>query len=476
MRRKRNTKIVATIGPASCTKDQIYSLYRTGVDVFRLNFSHGSIADHEKSVKAIREIERSEKHPIAILIDLQGPKLRIGEFLRGAVTLEPGNLFILDLDTAKGSVERVNLPHPQLFKALQKGTEVLLDDGNICLRVIDTTAESITTEVIVGGVLSNRKGVNIPGVSLPVSSLTNKDRADLEAGLDMGIDWVGLSFVQRAEDIAEAHGLIRGRARIISKLEKPLAIDNLRSILALSDAVMVARGDLGVEIPPEDVPSIQKRIIRNCRELGKPVIIATQMLDSMVHSPSPTRAEASDVASAVYDGVDAVMLSAESASGSYPKKSVEMMDRIIARVEQDPQYKLILDSTRPTPEHTVADAITSSARHITTTVDVSTIATFSDTGTTTMRAARERPDCPILGLTPNLTTARAINLVWGVFPQLTEEIYSFSQMVERACHNASANGLANPGEHIIVIAGSPFGVAGATNLLRIAKIDEFVKK
>lgn len=473
MRRFRKAKIVATLGPSSSSAQDISSLFLAGVDVFRLNFSHGSHEIHRKSIEIIRGLEKKVNRPIGILMDLQGPKLRIGTFVNQRVILQPKNLFQLDLNEALGDERRVNLPHPELYSCLEKGTELLLDDGKLRLRVLSWGTDFITTEVIIGGTLSDRKGLNVPGIMLPISCITAKDHADLAFGLTEGVDWVALSFVQCPEDILEARKLIHQKAKIIAKLEKPMAIQRLQEIIQLADGVMVARGDLGVEMAPEDVPSIQRRIIRQCKEAGKPVIVATQMLDSMVSNPSPTRAEASDVATAIYDGVDAVMLSAESASGQYPQEAVSMMDRIIHRVEQDDIYKQMLEAARPQPLPEIADAITTAARYVAHTIDITAIVTFTDSGATTLRAARERPEASIIAATPNLITARQLSLIWGTHPVLTEDIHSFSQMVNKGCQIAFDQQFAKKGELIIVIAGVPFAVSGGTNILRIAKIETF---
>jgi pyruvate kinase len=467
----RNAKIVATLGPASCNEGVIKTLLEKGADVFRLNFSHGTHGDHQKNFEILRKLEHDFNRPITILMDLQGPKLRVGTFAEGKIYLKTNQGFRLDLNPEPGNQERVCLPHPEIFKAIQTGTDLLLDDGKLRLKVVRHTSDSIETIVTTGGELSNRKGVNVPDIMLPLSALTDKDRRDLDFGLMLGVDWVALSFVQKPEDILEAQQLIKGRAKIIAKLEKPMAIQYLDEIVRLSDAVMVARGDLGVEMLPEEVPSIQKRIIHSCRQAGKPVVVATQMLDSMIYNPSPTRAEASDVATAIYDGVDAVMLSAETASGEYPVEAVSMMDRIIAQTERDPVYRQMVDNSRPQPLSTVSDSITASARQIAHIIAIPVIVTFSDTGSTTLRAARERPESPILALTANLQTARFLGLVWGAHAVLIPPITSFSDMVETACHLACKQNFTKKGEHILITAGVPFGMAGGTNILRIAKVD-----
>ncbi len=470
MRRRRNAKIIATVGPACSTEAMLAKLFEAGADVFRLNFSHGNHEDHKTRYDIIRGLDARFGRPIGILLDLQGPKLRVGEFKGGRALLTAGQKFRLDLSPDWGDQNRAPLPHPEVFRSLAPGTDLLLDDGRLRLKVAKCGADFAETEVVVGGELSDHKGLNVPSAILDVSSLTRKDIADLNYGLELGVDWVALSFVQRAEDVAEARRRIAGRAGIMTKLEKPTAIEHLDEIVALSDAVMVARGDLGVELPPEDVPGIQKRIIRACRQAGKPVVVATQMLDSMVHSPTPTRAEASDVATAVYDGADAVMLSAETAVGEYPTESIAMMDRIIYRVERDPLYRRIMDTEHHDPEATAADAITAAARQVAKTLSAAAIVTFSSTGSTTLRCARERPSVPILGLTPRGATARRLALAWGVHSVQIEDLHSFSEMVTKAVAAASHEGFAKTGEKIVVTAGVPFGTPGATNILRIALV------
>ena len=471
---RRRAKIVATLGPASTDPDIIKALFHAGVDVFRLNASHGTHDDHAARYAVLRELERSCGHPIAVLMDLQGPKLRVGTFEDGKVTLAEGAAFRLDLDPADGGQDRVRMPHPELFSALESGTEVLLDDGRIRLRVTTRGADFAETVVVSGGVLSNRKGVNLPGVELPLSALSAKDRKDLAFALELGVDWIGLSFVQRPQDVEEARALVGDRAGLISKIEKPAAIAHLADIVRLSDAVMVARGDLGVELPPEDVPGLQKRIVRLCRALGRPVIVATQMLESMTQSPAPTRAEASDVATAVFDGADAVMLSAESAAGAYPVQAVTMMDRIIRKVEGEGLYRTILDAEHPPAEPTEADAITAAARAVATTVSAAAIVTFTSSGSTALRASRERPEMPILGLTTNMITARRLTLTWGVHPFHIggPEITDFLEMVARAAWAATACGMAALGQRLVITAGVPFGEPGATNCLRVVRITE----
>jgi pyruvate kinase len=472
MRRQRKAKILATLGPASSTRDQISALFKAGADVFRLNFSHGSHEDHQKRYELIRAIEDENKRPIGILMDLQGPKLRVGTIAGGSVELKTGGTYRFDLDEAKGDAKRAQLPHPEIFAAVQAGTNLLVDDGRLRLRVKNNGKDFAECDVLVGGKLSDRKGVNVPDVVLPLSPLTAKDREDLRFGLDLGVDWVAMSFVQRPEDVAELRKLIGGRAKVIAKLEKPAGIERLEEIIDLSDAIMVARGDLGVEMPPEDVPAIQKRIIAACRKSGKPVVVATQMLESMVNSPAPTRAEASDVATAVYDGADAVMLSAETASGQYPVEAAAMMNRIIERVERDPAYRQILDARHPDPQPTGHDAISAAAAQVAHTLSVAAIVTYSTSGSTVLRVARERPEVPILALTASLSTARALSLAWGAHCVQIPDLKRFSEMVETACSVALSQEMSKVGDRLVITAGVPFGTPGSTNILRVAWVEE----
>jgi pyruvate kinase len=472
MRRHRKAKIVATLGPASATPQGIRALFDAGADVFRLNFSHGAHADHRERFEYIRQIEFDSGRPVGVMMDLQGPKLRVGALVGGSAELKAGKSFRLDMAPTPGDAQRAPLPHPEIFKALSPGVDLLLDDGKLRLRVESCGADFADTTVVTGGRLSDRKGVNVPGAVLPISALTDKDRQDLQFGLDLGVDWVALSFVQRPEDVAEARRLIAGRAAVLVKLEKPAAIERLQELIELADAVMVARGDLGVEMPPEDVPPLQKRIIAACREAGKPVVVATQMLDSMVHAPAPTRAEASDVATAVYDGADAVMLSAETASGDYPLDAVSMMDRIVRRVEQDPYYRRVINAQNPEPEATAADAISAAAAQVAHTLSAAAIVTYTTSGSTTLRAARERPEVPVLCLTERIETARRLALCWGTHCVQTKDVSSFSEMVEKACSIAREQGIAEKGQRLVVTAGVPFGTPGSTNVLRIAWVEE----
>ncbi len=467
MHRNRQTKIVATLGPATSSRETIAALFEAGTDVFRFNMSHGNREQCRKWRTTLRELETSSARPVGMIADLQGPKLRIGAFHNEAVALERGQEFRIDLDPEPGNATRVGTPHGEIFAAIREGDTILLDDGKVMLRITACGADHATTVVEAGDGLSDHKGLNLPGVRLPIAALTPKDRDDLAFARELGVEWIALSFVQRPQDITEARALAGDGINIIAKLEKPAAIDSLEGIVDLADGIMVARGDLGVELPPEEVPGVQKRAIRMCREAGKPVIVATQMLDSMVFAPSPTRAEVTDVATAVYDGADALMLSGETSVGAFPVDAVSMMDRIMSTVEQDPFY----DPQAGAPEATGADAISAAARQVAGTLGASAIVTYSVSGKTTLRASRVRPEVPILGLTPNLTAARRLALAWGVHSVHTDDARSFSGMVERACILAAREGFARSGESIVVTAGVPFGTPGATNTLHVAQLD-----
>jgi pyruvate kinase len=470
IRRQRNVKVVATLGPSTTSYEQIRALDEAGAVVFRLNFSHGEHAEHAARMEIIRHIEQEFGRPIGVMADMQGPKLRVGRFENGKVTLNEGDKFTLDLDPSLGDSSRVQLPHKEILQALEPGVALLLDDGRIRLNVMECSSDGAETEVVVGGTLSDRKGVNVPGVILPLSPLTEKDKKDLAYALEIGADWIALSFVQRPEDLAEARKLLDGRAGLITKFEKPAALRHMDQLVELSDAVMVARGDLGVEVPPEDVPLAQKRLVRSCRRAGKPVIVATQMLESMVTAPTPTRAEASDVATAIFDGADAIMLSAESAAGQYPVEAVSMMHRIAVRIDNDESYREALNAARDKPEKTASDAISQAARQVAETISASVIVTYTTSGSTTLRASRERPEAPLLGLTSRLGTARRLSLAWGVRPEHTKDVSSFAEMVRKACNIAYQRELAKLGDRVVITAGVPFGTPGATNILRIAWI------
>ena len=473
MRRHRNVKIVATLGPSSSDIEVIRALFAAGADVFRLNMSHGTHAEQKARYDVIRAVEAETGRPIGVLADLQGPKLRVGVFAAGAHELEEGDSFRFDLDPTEGDGRRVQLPHPEIFAALQPGARLLVNDGKIRLRVQDCGPDFADCVVTVGGTISNRKGVNVPDVVLPLAALSEKDRADLEFACELGADWLALSFVQRPEDVIEARALARGRAAILSKIEKPAAVDCFAEILKVSDGIMVARGDLGVELPVHSVPPIQKRLVRTCRQAAKPVIVATQMLESMIESPMPTRAEVSDVATAIYEGADAVMLSAESAAGRYPVEAVSTMDNVARSVEDDPTYRTVIDSSRSTANReTVADAIAVAAREIAETTDVAAICAFSQSGKTISLIARERPRVPILALSPILTVTRRMVLTWGTHCVTTPRMSRFKEAVIIGTRAAREYGFADETRQVVVMAGVPFNVPGTTNILRIAPCDD----
>jgi pyruvate kinase len=468
--RSRKVRILATLGPASATPEMIRELLRAGADAFRLNMSHGSHADHLARIEIIRALEKELQRPTTILADLQGPKLRVGRFEGDKQMLENGQAFVFDRDETLGTTRRVNLPHREMFEAVEAGTRLLIDDGKLVLRVTATGPDRLETRVEVGGAISNNKGLNVPDAVLPMAALTDKDRADLAFALDHNVDWIALSFVQRPEDVAEARRLIAGRAALLAKIEKPAALERLGGILELSDAVMVARGDLGVELPPEDVPPMQKRIVESARRMGRPVVVATQMLESMITSPSPTRAEVSDVATAVYDGADAVMLSAESASGQFPLEAVSMMNRIATSVERDPSYGARIHFTETPADPTTNDAIAEAAANIVGTVSAAAIVCFTLSGSTARRVARERPSVPLLVLTPSASTARRLGLLWGAHAVRTRDVASFEEMVGKAKRMALRHGLAKAGDRIVVIAGVPFGTPGSTNVVHVVRL------
>ncbi|RLK02822.1 pyruvate kinase [Ruegeria conchae] len=472
MRRLRNVKIVATLGPASNDYDTIRALHEAGADVFRLNMSHGSHDEIRERHRIIRQIEKDLDSPIAILADLQGPKLRVGVFANDAEGLEEGAAFRLDLDPAAGDINRVCLPHPEIFAALEPGARLLVNDGKIRLIVQDCGQDFAHCTVEVGGTISNRKGVNVPDVVLPLAALSDKDRDDLEFVCQLGVDWLALSFVQRAKDVFEARALADGRASILSKIEKPAAVEAFDDILDASDGIMVARGDLGVELPVSAVPPIQKRLVRKCRTAAKPVIVATQMLESMIESPMPTRAEVSDVATAIYEGTDAIMLSAESAAGSYPIEAVQTMNKVAIEVEADPTYHQIIAASRTAKGTTIADGIVAAAREIAEKTDIKAICCFTQSGTTALLTARERPGVPIIAMTPATGTARRLCLSWGCHCVLTPEQERFKGAVVSAARAARSGGFAAETDQIVVTAGVPFNVPGTTNILRIAPCDE----
>lgn len=471
MRRHRRAKIVATVGPASNSPEMLKKLALAGVDTFRLNFSHGSHEDHAKVHAAIRSLEAELGRPIGILQDLQGPKIRVGTIRDGKIQVAAGETIRFVLKGADGDKDSIPLPHPEIFAAILPGHHLLIDDGRVRVAVTGMGDDYLEAKVVVGGTISNRKGVNLPGTLLDLSPLTAKDRADLAFGLELGVDWVALSFVQKPSDMIEARALVGDRAGLLAKIEKPQALERIDDIIRLSDAVMVARGDLGVEIPHEEVPGRQKELVRACRLAVKPVIVATQMLDSMVSAPTPTRAEASDVATAIYDGADAVMLSAESAAGSYPVEAVEMMDRIISSTEQHKLYPSIVKATDPAEEQTAPHAVAAAAADLAAVIHASAIVAFTSSGTTAARIARKRSPVPILAVTPDQQVSRRLCLLWGAHSVLSDNIHTYEEMVDRALSYASAEGFARPRDMMVVVAGIPFAQAGTTNNLRVLQMD-----
>ena len=470
MKRSRRTKIIATLGPASDTPEMVAALAQAGADVFRLNMSHLPRARLREQVEMIRGVGASLGHPVAVLADLQGPKLRVGLFADNGVTVEAGQLFTVDADETPGTASRVHLPHPEILRSLEPGHRLLVDDGRLRLIVEEVSPGRAVTRVEVGGRISNRKGVSLPDTTIPVGAMTEKDRSDLDAALDAGVDWIALSFVQRPDDVAEVKKVARGRALVMAKLEKPQAIQRLDEIMEVSDALMVARGDLGVELPLERVPGIQKQITRGARRLGKPVVVATQMLESMITAPVPTRAEVSDVANAVFDGADAVMLSAESASGSYPIEAVATMNRIAEEVERDPGYWALVSAQRHAPEATGSDAIAAGAHQMADTLNLKAVIAWTLSGSTALRLSRERPNSTVLALTPRRETAQRLGIAWGVHAVVTRDANDVDDMVFRACKFAVREGFARVGERVIIVAGVPFGTPGATNMVRIAYV------
>ena len=470
MRRNRKAKILATLGPSSSDQETIQALFIAGADVFRINMSHASHDDMRMLVARIRAVEEEVGRPIGILGDLQGPKLRVGEIAGGHVDLTPGAIFTLDSDRTPGDASRVNLPHRDVLRAVRPGDRLLIDDGRLLLRAEETDGETIRCVVVSGNGISSRKGVSLPDTELPLGALTSKDRRDLTALLDAGVDWVALSFIQRPDDLAEARKIAAGRALLLAKIEKPQAVERLAEIIDLADALMVARGDLGVELPIESVPAVQKQIVRACRRAGKPVVVATQMLESMIHAPVPTRAEVSDVATAVFEGADAIMLSAESAAGSYPVEAVTMMNAIAVKIESDPNYAGIIHAQRTEPEPTGADAIALAARQIAETLKLAAIINYTSSGATGLRSSRERPQVPIIALSPVLATARRLSLAWGLHCVVSEDARDLEDMVDRACRIAASEGFANAGDRVIITAGVPLRTPGVTNMIRIAYI------
>ncbi len=472
MKRNRKAKILATLGPASSSKEIIEEMFKAGTDVFRLNFSHGTIEQHRQNLECIRSLEKKYNHSSCILADLQGPKLRIGSFKNKNESLSTGQQFILDLSNEKGDTNRVNFPHQEIYEILTPNTIILIDDGKIKMQIIEQKKDSLVVEVLNGGNISDNKGVNIPDAILPISSLTSKDKSDLRKALDMKVDWIAQSFVQSVDDVAQLRDIVGSKAAIISKIEKPSAVKNIKQIIEKSDGIMIARGDLGVEIEPETVPAIQKKIINECRNTGKPVVVATQMLESMIENHTPTRAEASDVANAVYDGADAVMLSGESAIGKYPVETVTMMNKIIESVEIDRENYNLSNHEKYENQKSIntTEAITSAAYNISQNAQAKAIITFSVSGGTTLRMSKERAPVQIVGISPNIDTSRKLQIAWGVDSCHAEDAHDVKEMVNIACTIVKNKKIVNPGDSVVITAGVPFGNAGSTNLLRIAKI------
>lgn len=472
MVRKHNTKLVVTLGPSSSTYEMVRALRVEGASVFRLNMSHGNHDDIAAIHKIIRSVERDLGEPICILADLQGPKLRCGTFRDGSAVLERGRSFRFDLDPAEGDETRVQLPHPEILSALRPDATVLVNDGLLRLRVTECDVDFATCVVEVGGRISNRKGVNVPDVVLPVAALSKKDRRDLKFACQLGVDWLALSFVQRAADVEEARRLAGDQALVLSKIEKPAAVDAFDEILAVSDGIMVARGDLGVELPVQRVPAIQKELVRKCRSVGKPVIVATQMLESMTTSAVPTRAEVSDVAAAIYDGADAVMLSAESAVGEYPREAVRTMSAVACETEQDAGYRAGIEASRVPCRSTISEAITAAAREIAETTELKAICCYTQSGLTAQLAAREKPRVPIIAITPFEATARRLSLVWGLTCVQIAQADRFKTAVKSALEAARDRGLIDADDKIAITAGVPLNARGSTNILRVASMNE----
>ena len=475
--RGRKVKILATVGPASRSPEMLARLFKAGVDAFRVNMSHGEHADHAQTIETIRTLEKRFMRPIAILADLQGPKLRVGKFKDGQAVIRHSGHFTLDRNPEPGDDTRVELPHPELFGLLAKGQRLLINDGKIRLRVIRADENEILCSAEVGGVISDRKGVNVPDAEVPIPALTDKDRRDLAFAMNQNVDWIGLSFVQRPEDLAEARKLMGGKGALCAKIEKPMAVRRLDEIVEMSDGIMVARGDLGVELEPQEVPPLQKQIVNKARTAGKPVIVATQMLESMIESPAPTRAEVSDVANAVYDGADAVMLSAETAAGDWPEEAVTIMHRIAKQVEQDEAYLGRVRFLETPPDRTTADALAHACMTVADTVAIEAITVFTGSGSTARRVARERPSVPMLVLTPSMTTARRLGLLWGAHAVATKDIGSFEEMIAKGKRMALRHGLGSAGSKLIALAGVPFGTPGSTNLMHVVTVagDELEK-
>ena len=471
----KKTKIVATLGPGCSSKTMLQRLIKAGVNVFRINFSHATYDEADRHIDLIRSLNQELDTNVAILADLQGPKIRVGKMEDGVV-FKKGDEFTLS--TTKeiiGNKTKASLSYKDFPKDVKKGDRVLIDDGKLIFEVISTNKkDEVKLRNIQGGKLSSKKGVNLPNTKISTPTLTKKDKKDLMYAISKELDWIALSFVRNQSDLIKLKEIIEAKSNhripIIAKIEKPEAIENIDEIIKNCDGIMVARGDLGVETNPEDVPIHQRTMVAACRKFGKPCIVATQMLESMIDSPTPTRAEASDVATAVFQGVDAVMLSAESAAGNYPKESVEMMNKIIKRVESDPKYLANIQNYNLNMVKTSTEAIATAALEVATIAECNCIATFSQSGRSVLRVARMRPDVTLIGLTTNKKVARQNALTWGTFMDVVDQISSSTEMVDRACKIAKVRKILKHGEKIIITAGVPFGKVGNTNILRIAKI------
>ena len=470
--RKRSAKILATVGPASSAPDTLRLLHDVGVDAFRLNFSHGSHEDHARSVKAIRAIEKASGNPITIVADMQGPKLRCGEFEGGKIELRYGETIEIIKSDKPGKDGVISMPHQELMDAMEEGHVLKFDDGKLMVTILSNDGKRMKARVDVPGVLKNKKGINVIGAVLPMSAMTKKDKVDMDFALSQEVDYIALSFVQTAQDVIDARKIIGHKAGIIVKIEKPSAVEFLDDILRMADAAMVARGDLGVELPLEQVPVVQRQIIRKARAMGKPVIVATHMLESMIDAPTPTRAEASDVATAIYQGADAVMLSAETAVGRHPATAVAIMDRIIAAAEADPEFWKYFKQVDLPHEATPEDAISQSVRGIAETLNCKAVLGYTQTGSTVQRISRERPPCKIIGLTPRHSTASRLALSWGVIPVVTRDPKGFEDMLTNIQGLAKSDRVnLKVGDKVMVSAGIPFGRPGTTNMLQIATIE-----
>jgi len=477
----KHTKIVATIGPASRDPETLRAMMRAGMNVARINFSHGDHKTHGATIDTVRRVAEEEDVVIAILCDIQGPKIRIGKLEKEPMMLTPGDKITLTLDEVIGKDGLVSLPHPEFVKDIEVGTNLLLDDGNLQFKVVETTARTVGCEVVIGGPLKSRKGVSAPNAKLTLSAITDKDREDIEFALSKDCDYLAMSFVRSADDIRELRWLMKhlGKdAAVIAKIEMGEALDNIEEIISVCEGIMVARGDLGVETPAEEVPFHQKRIISLCNQSAKPVITATQMLESMTQNPRPTRAEASDVYNAIIDGTDAIMLSAESASGKYPIRAVEVMTNIAQIAEQHMQdassdVQVVPKRPRVAQESEyISDAISKATFDIAQTIEPHAIVTTSLSGYTTRRVAKERPKTTIFCMTPNPITQRRMALVWGVVPLLVQEFSTIDEMISIIVRAAHDKGLVHRGDKLVIIAGVPFGIAGQTNLIKIHTVGE----